>query len=458
MVVGLGCSASAPHEAPPVSVLIVVVDTLRADHLGTYGYPIPTSPNVDALAAGGAKFTRAYAAAPWTYSSVASLFTGLLPAAHGAVLPGLVKNEAKDPVVVPLGADFSTMAERFAAAGFQTALFARNGYLGHGNEQGFATYENPKRSRAADQAKRAVAWLETVPTATPFLLAVHMMDVHVPNRPTSASRALFPAIAALADEERDRVERFRVRFGGADDPAGAMFRTRRTAMYDASIRDVDTAIGRLLAGLGERRRNTLVVITADHGESLWDHDELERSLYSDPRRLRGVGHGQAFFEEVERVPLIVSLPGAIPPATHSEVVSLVDVLPTLLEQLGLAAAENIDGRSLVPLWKGAALPGRPAVFDSVCFGRDKQGILEFPWKFTRSNAEPDLLVNLDDDPGEHANVASLHPEQAARLAAALDIELARSRARGEGLRSPSVSGVVPALDEHEELKELGYVE
>jgi len=459
-VPGKNSAKPAPAAPPdkPRNVLIIYVDTLRADHLPAYGYDKPTSPVIRKLAANGACFTAAHSAAPWTFSSTASLVTGLYPAAHGAIIPGVVKNELEKPAVVELAPGFQTIAEHFTAAGFKTAFFARNGYLGHGNEQGFETYRNAKKPiKAGAQVKLALNWLKQQPKDAPFLLQVHFIDVHTPNDPTVASSKLFPAVAALDEAGRKLASRYRSGPKDEDPPNTPEFREQRKGMYDASIRDVDRAIGTLLKGLGKHRRDTLVVFTADHGEELWDHQALEEALYSDPRGQRGVGHGHTMFEELVRVPLILSMPGFIKPARIDAQVSLVDVLPTLLDVFGLPPASNIDGRTLRPLLDGRTLPERPLLFDSPCMGRDKQGILLGRWKFVRSDSEPDLLLDLQSDPGETANVAALHPDEVARLRALLDTELAASRARGDGLRSATPVIHVMDADELEDLRELGYV-
>jgi len=449
----------APPDKPR-NVLLIYVDTLRADHLEAYGYDKPTSPVIKKLAEKGALFTAAHSAAPWTYSSTASLVTGLYPAAHGAIVPGVVKIKPANgkQEKVDLAPGFQTMAEHFAAAGFKTALFAHNAHLGHGNEQGFETYRNVrKRIEASTQVKRALKWLKEQPKGAPFLLEVHFLDPHVKNDPTAASSKLFPAVAALDDAGRKLASDYR---SGPDDTKplnSPEFREQRIGMYDASIRDVDRAVGQLLKGLGRHRRDTLVVFTADHGEELWDHEKLEQSLYSDLNGVYGVGHGHTMFEELMHVPLIVSMPGFIKPASINDQVSLVDVLPTLLDLTGLLPAANLDGRTLRPLLEGRTLPARPLLFDSPLLGRDKQGILSGRWKFVRSDSESDLLVDLKEDPLETTNVAALHPDEVKRLRALLDAALAASRARGDGLRSttPVIHEMEP--DELQDLKELGYV-
>ena len=440
------------------TVVLIFVDTLRADHLGTYGYAQPTSPTIDALAASGVKFTSAYAASPWTYSSTASLVTGLYPAGHGAIMPGIAKDQGANPSVSALSPGFETMPERFAAAGFRTALFASNGYLASGNEQGFQTYMNTWHYPAKGQVERALTWLNSVPAETSAFLMVHFIDVHSPNRPTDESVRIFPALAALTAPEREAAAKFRIPLDTSPGGIDATTLARRMGTYDASIRDVDSSVADLLRGVGALRKHPLVIFTADHGESFGDHQQLERSLYSDPRKVGGVGHGQAFFDEVVRVPLIISQPGVVSPSTVNDRVSLIDVLPTVLDLLGMPPVEDADGRSLRPLLKGQSVPVLPLFFDSVCFGRDKQGILDGRWKFTQSDSEPDLLVDIEADPAEQTNLAAAHPEEVRALRQKISEALALSSARGAPYRSAAPAIHTPDEAERAQLIELGYIE
>ncbi len=460
-LVACGAEPARPPE-PTQNLLLVYIDTLRADHLGAYGYPLPTSPTIDALAATGARLDAAYAPAPWTLVSTASLFTGLLPATHGAGIPGSVRNEARATTVTQLSGRFTTLADVAESHGFATALFARNSYLGHGVEQGFSTVSNPRRRDGAHTVDAALEWLDDVPDDDRFFLAVHLMDAHTPNDPPAEHRAHFPALVEASEGQLKQARRFRREFGDADYDADEIFyRQRRQALYDASIRYVDEQVGRLLEGLGDRRRDTLVVVTADHGEEFWDHYELEQRVYEDPRRQWGMGHGHTFFEELVRVPMIFAQPGVLIPSVVSARVSHVDWMPTVLDLLGLDGPDDIDGQSYAALLQGgkAPAPDPTLVFDEVCFGADKQGIREGDLKLVRSVTEADLLLDLSADPGETRNLAAQRPADVARLGAELDRRLAAAAARGQRL----LGGTTPedrALDDDEidELRAMGYLD
>ncbi len=446
--------APATEPGPPIeNVLVVYVDTLRADHLGAWGYDAPTSPRLDALAAESVRFERAYAPAPWTYSSTASVFTGLLPATHGAEIPGRVRDEtARGLELSEISPELPTLAGLATAAGYRTAFFARNSYLGHGLDRGFETFENPRKHNAMRQTDRALEWLGELGDDDRFLMVVHYMDAHTPSISSHEDRALFPAAAEL--DKADYLQARKFWRKDARKPPEKLkdfeqVRDRRVGTYDASIRYLDRHVGRLLDGLGARRERTLVIFTADHGEEFWEHAALERALYKDPRGTYGIGHGHTFFEEVVRVPLLLSHP-SLPPAVETGRASLVDLMPTVLDALDIDYHGPTAGRSLLA---GPPPDDRELVFDAVAFGADKQGLLSGDLKLTRSVSEPPLLVDLAADPGEQVNLAPERPGDVARLSAALDRHLeAAAGLVADGPVSRSLSD-----EERAELEALGYI-
>ncbi len=457
----VGCAPAEP-EGPPTSrdLVLVYVDTLRADRLGTYGHDVPTSPTLDRLAQAGVRFDAAYTPSPWTFSATASVFTGLLPAAHGAKIPGDIKNEARAPEINELDPRFTTLAEAAADAGFATALFARNGYLGHGVDQGFERVDNPRSRRGSATVAAALDWLDDVPREKRAFLAVHLMDSHVPTRPSRAASAAIPGLAGLDDAALERASRFDRAHGRAVRPPDfELFRTRRLASYDAAIRDVDAHLAALLEGLGDRRRDALLVFTADHGEEFWEHADLERALWSDPRRIWGMGHGHSFFEELMRVPLVIHQAGVISPAVVTTRVSTVGLFPTLTELLGLPTPSDIDGESFVSLLRGEPGADTDVVFDEVCFGLDKQGMRRDGLKLIRSKGEATALFDLAADPAETTNVAQSRPDDVARLGETLDEVLAQSEARGRRWRGDEAPRSIALGDEEvEHLRALGYLD
>jgi arylsulfatase A-like enzyme len=451
----LACTAREPWRPP--DIVVISVDTLRADRLPTYGYPAPTAPRIDALARESMVFDRAYAEAPHTLPSHASLFTGLYPGRHGM----LDRGDTLAPSV-------PTLAELLAAQGYRTGGFTSCYFLTpeFRMERGFAHYEfahdieSPRDAAANNRA--ILAWLDGLDGAAPFFLFAHYFDVH-------------------SDWDRlpyDAPDEYRKRFAG-DPPAG--FRTGEGGfqatrwlaqqnrsgfaltpdelryvekLYDAGVAWTDAQIGALLDALAQRGRldRAIVVITADHGEEFHEHGKLL--------------HSQVF-DELLRIPLVVSLPemrgGAGPacrpredgahfaPGRTNALAQHVDLLPTLAECLGVATPAGVQGRSLLGALAGGAGP-RDAAFLDTPKGHQR-GIVRDGWKLIEVPASGKRrLHHLDADPREQTDLAAREPARADALAA----ELAAHQRENEAGRIAGESLEVPE-DVHEALEALGYL-
>jgi arylsulfatase A-like enzyme len=433
---------SAPTGRP--NVLIVTLDTVRADHCSVYGYGRATTPALEAVAAAGVVFEDAYAPMATTAPAHASLFTGLVPARHGVVKNGYV-----------LPSEFETLAETLAAAGYDTAAIVSS-FAVHGSfglRQGFGHYDdefagNHTRRRhwearlyegafdrdARPTTARSVHWLRAERDRTqPFLLWVHYYDPHHPWEPAPPFDRLFPTPAA------------------GDDLAAAV------ARYDAEIRETDASIAHLLAELQRQglAASTIVVVAGDHGEGLMDHDWMH--------------HGLQLYEESVRVPLLVRWPGRIPPGRRlAAPVQLADVTPTVLDLVGVrpaapAPAHPDAARSLAPALLGAEpLPAARAIFlqrrryDAPTRGTipsrgDKLGVRRGRWKYLEAPAEDSYeLYDLASDPGETRNLIAERPEIRRRMAKRLH-DWRRT------IDTPPASGPV-SVPNAARLQALGYVD
>jgi arylsulfatase A-like enzyme len=304
-------AVSCARALPPRHVILISIDTLRADHLGCYGYTGARTPNIDALAAEGALFENAATAAPLTLPAHSSIFTGRTPLRHGIV----------DNFGFRLPDGETTLAEKLNAHGFATGGFAGAFVLDSrfGVAQGFETYvdrfETPSESatglggheRSADQVlPPALEWMAGQ-GERPFFAFVHFFDPHAPYDPPSAF----------------------LEAPGSD-----------AARYDAEIAFVDSQVGKLVAFLKERGLygDSLIVLLADHGESLGEHGEST--------------HGLFVYDATIRVPLLVRGRGIVPGTRIGAQVRTIDVMPTVLELLGLTPGPEVEGRSLEPLLVG----------------------------------------------------------------------------------------------------------
>ncbi len=444
-------------------VLLVYVDTLRADRPGFAGHAAAETANLDRLAREGVHFRRAYAPSPWTFPSTASLFTGLYPDAHVGGIEGAPRDLRETPRPRQLGPAFTTLAETLREHGYRTALFAANPYLKQGNQQGFEHVDVDKE-RAAARVDAALAWLAGRGDDEPWFLALHFIDVHEPNLPPGNVLAESAALRGLGADEIVEASRWRKRYAGREPPpSGPEFqrhRERRAALYDAALHYVDLELARLLAAARERagERPLLLVFTADHGEEFWEHAELERARFEDPRGLYGVGHGHTLFEELGRVPLLFHAPGLIAPGAVDAPVSLVDVLPTIVELVGARHAGPLQGRSLVPALAGGALDERPLFFGEPCFGGDQRGVLAGGLKLIASEQAGSFLFDLAADPREANDLAGRSDPRLSELAQRLERFGDESRALRASLGAPAAEAaeeLSPA--DLESLQELGYL-
>jgi choline-sulfatase len=387
----------------PLDVILLTLDTTRADRLGCYGRAGGTSPNLDGLARTGVMFRRAYSHVPLTAPSHSSLLTGLLPSRHGV----------HDNGGYVLKEEFATLAEQFVEAGYRTGAFVSAFVLDRrfGLARGFATYEDdvlqgrPEEILAAVRGEvtvdRALAWLRA-PDPRPSFAWVHFYDPHLPYDPP--------------------------------EPYATQFKDQP---YDGEIAYMDAQVGRLLRAVAARGRPTLVAAVGDHGESLGEHQEMTHSYF--------------IYQATQRVPFILALPGWLPQGLVVEpVVRGVDLMPTLLEIAGLRVPAGLDGESLVPLvtQRSDREPG-PVYLESyhprLWWGaRELLGLRTGPWLFIQS-PRPELY-NVDEDPAETVNLAARYPQEMERFAARLKAYTAgRDPMAGLTATDPETAGRLRAL-------------
>lgn len=337
----MGCAGEPP--APPRNLLLITLDTMRADHLGLYGYDRPTSPHLDAFAAGAAVFDDVTCSVPTTLPSHYSIFTGLRMFEHGVLRNGQTTD--RDLVTI-----FDLLGERGAATAAVVAsrvLSAK--YLhGVGLDELFLPGRRKEYQVSAERVTdRALAWLEGH-HESPFALWVHYYDAHEPYSPAPSFARSFDRGYDGALPDRLEVATL-VGFNDrpSDDPLSAADLAHVSDLYDAEIAYLDTHLGRLLARLADLGRldDTLVVIVGDHGQALGDNGFF--------------GHGLRLLEPVVQVPLVVRPPGPDRGRRIAAPVETVDLLPTFAELFGFEAPANLAGRSLVPALLGASLPDRP---------------------------------------------------------------------------------------------------
>lgn len=458
-------ASTGPGDRP--NVVLITIDTLRADHCSCYGYYRPTTPHLDALARRGTLLETVYAVMPTTGPSHATLFTSQYPAGHGVLKNGFV-----------LGDDKVTRAEVLRAREYETAAVVSSYAVAgrFGLSQGFDFYdddfENADSSigrdwpmweghrvegkfdrRARDTSDRAIEWLRRRDAGGRYFLWVHYFDPHSPYDPPEPYRTDFARSAAAE------------RAGGIDArksspvirQASAAERARVIDAYDGEVRFADEEVGRLLAAIEEQSspHQTLTIVAGDHGEGLYQHGWLEHGAY-------------LLYEEAVRVPLVVCWPGRVPAGRRvAGATGLIDVSPTVLSLLGLSAQGlSPRGRDQSPIWTGRREPdGERVVFRqrrlfktdrvlNVSVAGSKDALRVGRWKLIHAPDEHTLeLFDLVKDPKELDNLAERRPRITQTLMARLESWRARQAATGGDAPEQTLSPQAV-----ERLKALGYVE
>lgn len=430
--------------APGPDILLVTIDTLRADHLGCYGYFRETSPNIDALAAESLLFERAYAPQATTLPSHTTLFTGVYPHEHG-VLANIKHGGA---LFVP-APGLRTLAQGLAERGYRTAGIVSAAAVSRasGIAAGFEHFRQPEgHSRTAGETMEEVLpWLETLGEDETFFLWVHFWDPHKPYGAPEGHRHIFPRDEALFEMLDARgIERAVLEEGG---------RWRRLPgvinRYDEEILYADGQVGRLLAALRERGRyeETLIVLAGDHGEGLGQHGER--------------GHG-CVHEEQLHVPLLVRIPGRAPERLETPL-SLADLLPTLLGQLpGLEldelAAQSSGRDRLHPDEEEPSLMAQRTPREGPGLHPFAYVLIRSDWKLYHEPGGAERLFDLRNDPLETTDRAAGHPEIVREMREELTGRLRRQIARGRELRGDAPEERLADPELVEQLRALGYLD
>jgi choline-sulfatase len=443
-------AADAPRARP--NVLLISIDSLRADHVGALGYPKATTPTIDRLAHAGALFTQGQSSTSWTLAAHASLFTGLPDDAHGVRTP---KGHLDDA--------YSTIAEHFAAAGYRTVGFYSGPFLhpAFGVAQGFEEYVDctsyqlgsfdlerrvPHAESHRDVTNPYVLWnfLRRLRSddERPFFFFVHMWDVHYDLLPPPPYDRMFdPDYEGNFPAAHYRFEPgFRIGMDKRD-------YEHVLALYDGEIRYTDDTIGMMLAALDDRglTANTLVVITSDHGDEFLDHGDK--------------GHRHTLYQELLRVPIVFSMPGRVHPIRIDDTVGLIDVAPTITELAGLPPMPEAWGRSLVPAIDGHDLPPVPVLSELKAPPRvrDLSALVVGRAKIIVDHATHTAkYFDLASDPDEQSPRTLAQVPTAPRLLQLDGLLRARARQRARAVDGRRPAAVTPRVEQT--LRELGYLE
>lgn len=433
----------SPAPGPPLessdlptrpNILVYLVDTLRSDRVGCYGWPDGLTPHLDRLAGEGVVFERTIAQTSWTKPSVASIFTGMVPGRHGA--NGKTSKLPDDAV---------TMAELLQGGGYATAGFACNAYITRsaGFGQGFDDFSY-RQVRSGEITEDVIDWLRTHPGNRPFFLYVHTVDPHAPYNPQDAHRREFAA--GITDPEVGTLRHNRALRSHVVDATDEVVRDM-LRLYGAEVAENDESFGRLLEVMRDLGRldDTLIVFVSDHGEEFKEHGIF--------------GHGWDLHREVLQVPLVIRPPGGMSPTRVEWPAQHVDLLPTILEAAGIEAPGGIDGDSLWPAMDRPSGPGQSRPIFSYLDYEGRRGLAVeldglkliqglshdfLPWR---------QLYRTESDPGEHEDVSHVYPVSAGYLASLVRAELATYDRVGKAEELSEFDA-----ETREALQALGYID
>jgi len=421
----LACSEPASRKP---NLILVSLDTLRADRLGAYGYDRPTSPSIDVLAARGVRFARAYSTAPWTLPAHMSLFTGLSPEKHATTRWARVLPE-----------EIPTLAEVLRSQGYRTFGHTSGAFVSptYGFGRGYEEY-NQRLTGFQIELNNVRARIESLPPDDPYFIFIQTTSVHCPY-------AVLP--------HHEKAFRTQPRLKGENLPISCLvdptevnlseteYRTM-SDRYDASIRTADDHIGEFVDFLDARGEldDTYLVLFSDHGDEFGDHGS--------------VFHGHSLYEEMLHVPLIM-IGGDAAPGVVKERVSLIDFMPTILDLLGIDAPAS-EGRSLAELIRSPKARQDEDTERPLFSAADQlvriRGVISGRHKLILDLKSGEVdMYDLEADPMERTDIAASEPEIRDRLRGLLDQQLQKSP-RGKA----SKADLTP--DHVEELRALGYVE
>jgi arylsulfatase A-like enzyme len=435
----------------PTTVVLISIDTLRADAVSFMGCEAPTSPFLDSLAASGVIFDRAYSTSSWTVPAMASIFTSRHPSSHGVVRGEIIGGKTKEVWrQTSLSPELPNLAEIFRGAGYRTVGVAANRHLqaGTGFELGFdhyygyAGFLNAEDLNATLQKTMAEAfgedWRKTWKNEKTFLW-IHYFDPHHPYLPRK------PWIEAFDPEFRTRPELFPWRLKAPELNAAFSAEDTETirrlrALYHSEVRYADEQLRSIYTELG-LDENALVVFVSDHGEEFGERGKI--------------GHRWTLNEELVHVPMFVSWPARLPRGKRvGDVVSIVDILPTMAELASLEVPGGVEGQSLVKHIDGASrLSGGVAYLELHPPNPALRALVSDRWKLVLASHNRVELYDLRSDPGERKDVAAEHKEMA-------DLLEARFNDWFGSLPEPPEAEDFSSRDQKdiEKLRALGYVD
>lgn len=459
-----GCR-SRFHKNKRPNIIFILIDALRADRLGCYGNLENHTPVMDSIAAESVIFNRVVAQSSWTQPSIASLFCSYYPSVHKVRKWRKIPKEkrAKAKKVAVLNDNFITLAESLQKSGYDTAAFVANPWIVPelGFAQGFEHFDSSfaNNTTPGDMVnKAAVTWLRNRNSDKPFFCYLHYMDVHGPYN--SRPEILEPLLNRV-DSQADKYELSEkqiAKLGYLYELPGddkrierhkrlSVYREYWEARYNAGVREIDLYIKDLRVQLEAMNLwdDSYTIITSDHGESLLEHGYWD--------------HGLSLHDTELHVPLLLRWPGTLSEGMMiNKTVRLIDLMPTIVEQLGTQEVVGLQGRSLMGEIKGKNVKSEVAAFAECTKSKDLKAAYLDGWKLIMPWGNQSVshveLYNIEEDPLEQNELSKMYPNRVKMLAEILEKQSIINEKLGSEIWVDEVS----LTDEQEKrLRSLGYV-
>lgn len=440
LLLSAGCKGKPVDPSVP-NIILITIDALRADHLSSYGYFRQTSPFIDSIARQSTVFTNAYSTSSWTAPSMASIFTAYYPRSHG-VQHGVARGS--NAVIYGqelLSRNFQTLAEVLKEAGYTTFGVSTNGHISRstGFSQGFDYFSTHWFKKSPQPNNTVKKWLGKIQNASRYFLWIHYFDPHNPYAPRLPWYKTYVAQARSFSKWRGEV---------IANPKDYIDEIKKSLdaletlidRYDSEINNCDYYLKKLFKLLSPDE-NTLVIITADHGEAFLDHGQLV--------------HGDTLFEEEIRIPLIIKFPdNSKIIKTINKPVSNLHIFPTIIDIAGVEITQKMQGKSLMPLISGNSDKTPGHVYLELDWFNYWKAIRSENWKLMISGTDKRkrFLYDLHSDPYETQNLVDKHRERTISLEAILETWMNTN----PEFKAPKIK--VKIDKEHEnKLRTLGYL-
>lgn len=442
------CFQGCRKKTVSTNVILIIIDTVRRDHVSCYGYERETTPNIDALAEDGVRFDNAVSACPWTLPSIASILTGQNPSTHQAGIH-LDPYTMTDRRLSTMRDTVISISEVFQQRGYSTVGFFENPFVdpGFGLNRGFDIYDfapgdNLRIRRADKVAAAAMNYIENRgKTSQGFFMVLHFFDPHLAYDPPVEFMA--PYTYGYKGDMKPPFDPEIKALRSGKESLSVKDREFIIGLYDGEIAFVDSSAGKFLYYLKQKNLydTSLIIVTSDHGEEFWDHGGFE--------------HGHTLHRELVDVPLIMKFPGSQNSGMHvQERLSLTDLFPSIVDYMGWSVPFQTDGHSFIPIAGTIDVKPKSIIAENLHYGPQQQCLYKGDYKMILNQYGKIQVYNLKNDPLETENVFGKEKDLPEEIHGQIKYMAEQIE---EMLKEPKQAAEIDK-ETKEKLRSLGYIE